>query len=88
MLEKKVFKTSNGVNIKLTGDVKKDQVQSMLDSCVSDKECACECDCDSIVMEKIEDKIVSGENGKVIISLVGKDIEVQEIQNALKGCDF
>ncbi len=39
-------------------------------------------------MEKIEDKLVSGKNGDVTISLVGKDIEVTEIQNALEGCNL
>jgi hypothetical protein len=85
MLEKKVLKTDNGVNIKFTGDIKKNDVQNMIDSCGGGD---CGCDCDPAMMEKIEDKLVSGKNGDVTISLVGKDIEVTEIQNALEGCNL
>lgn len=85
MLEKKVLKTDNGVNINLTGNIKKDDVQNMLNSCEGEE---CSCSCNPEMLEKIEDKMVSGKNGKVTISLVGKEIEVSDIEKALEGCNL
>lgn len=84
MIQKNVFKTQDGVNIKFTGSVEKKNVVSMIESCSAGE---CDCDCDPEMFKRIEDMSVSGEDGDVTIGLKG-DISADEISHAVENCDI
>jgi len=80
---KKVEKTNLGVNVRFTGNVKKEDIKSMVESCKSGE---CGCSCDSATFEKIESMEVAGDDGDVTISLNGKELSKEEIESAVEGC--
>jgi len=78
-MEKKVFKTGNGVKINFLGEVQKQNIVTMVENCSTGK---CECMSDATKV-KIKDMKVSGTDGDVALNLEG-DISVEEIQAALE----
>ena len=77
-MEKKVFKTGNGVKINFTGGVVKQNIVTMVENCATGQ---CECMSDD-TKAKIKDMKVSGEDGDVALNLEG-DVSIEEIQTAL-----
>jgi hypothetical protein len=78
-MQKKVFKTNNGVKINFLGAVEKQNIVSMVENCATGQ---CECMSDT-TKAKIQDMQVSGEDGDVALKLDG-DVSVEEIQAALE----
>ena len=78
IMNKSVFKTTQGVKIDFTGAVKKEQIVQMVENCSTG---ACEC-MSSETKEKIKDMSVSGEDGAVELNLIG-DMSKEDIENAL-----
>ena len=78
-MEKKVFKTGDGVKINFMGQVQKQNIVTMVQNCSTGQ---CECMSDD-TKAKIKDMKVSGEDGDVALNLEG-DISVEEIQEALE----
>jgi len=77
-MNKNVFKTGEGVKISFTGKVEKKNIITMVENCATG---ACECMSDE-TKAKIIDMKVSGEDGKVNLSLTG-NISKKEIEVAL-----
>ncbi len=77
-MKKNVFSTNNGVNIKFSGEVKKQNIVTMVQNCSTGK---CECMSDA-TKAKIKDMKVDGVDGDVSLKLSG-DISTQEIEEAL-----
>jgi len=77
-MEKKVFKTGNGVKINFLGGVQKQNIVTMVENCATGQ---CECMSDD-TKAKIKDMKVSGSDGDVALELEG-DVSVAEIQAAL-----
>jgi len=77
-MQKNVFSTSNGVNIKFSGEVKKQNIVTMIQNCSSGQ---CECMSDA-TKAKIKDMKVDGVDGDVSLELSG-NISTQEIEKAL-----
>ena len=77
-MEKKVFKTGNGVKINFLGGVQKQNIVTMAENCATGQ---CECMSDD-TKAKIKDMKVSGSDGDVALELEG-DVSVAEIQAAL-----
>jgi len=77
-MKKQVNATGFGVNIAFSGDVKKQNIVTMVQNCSTGK---CECMSDD-TKQKIQNMQVSGEDGEVKLSLEG-DITTQEIEDAL-----
>ena len=78
-MEKRVFKTGEGVKINFLGEVQKKNIVTMVENCSTGQ---CECMSDD-TKAKIKDMQVSGEDGDVKLDLTG-DVSVQEIQEALE----
>ncbi|WP_297486250.1 hypothetical protein [Sulfurimonas sp.] len=77
-MKKEVSKTNDGVKINFLGEVKKDNIVTMVQNCSTGK---CECMSDD-TKAKIKDMKVHGEDGDVNLSLEG-DVSVDEIHAAL-----
>ena len=77
-MEKNVFKTAEGVGIKFTGGVEKQQIVKMVENCSTG---ACECMSDA-TKNKIADMQVEGKDGEVELKLSG-DLSKKEIEEAL-----
>ncbi len=77
-MKKNVFSTNNGVNIKFSGEVKKQNIVTMVQNCSTGQ---CECMSDA-TKAKIKDMKVDGVDGDVSLKLSG-DISTQEIEEAL-----
>lgn len=77
-MDKKVVETENGVHIFFTGEVKKQNIVSMVQNCASGQ---CECMNDE-TKQKITDMQVTGEDGDVNLGLSG-EISKEEIEAAL-----
>ena len=77
-MKKNVFSTNNGVNIKFSGEVKKQNIVTMVQNCSTGQ---CECMSDD-TKAKIKDMKVDGVDGDVSLKLSG-DISTQEIEEAL-----
>ena len=77
-MEKKVFKTTEGVKINFLGAVEKQNIVTMVQNCATGQ---CECMSDA-TKEKIKDMRVEGSDGNVELNLEG-DVSVQEIEEAL-----
>ena len=77
-MDKKVNTTGFGVNISFSGNVKKQNIVTMVENCSTGK---CECMSDE-TKKKIEGMEVSGEDGNVELNLKG-DITQKEIEEAL-----
>ncbi len=77
-IEKIVTKSADGVSVKLTGFVTKEQVEAMVGNCKSG---GCECMSDT-TKGKIEDIQISGKDGEVTLAISG-NIGKEEIQEAL-----
>jgi len=77
-MDKKVNATGFGVNISFSGNVKKQNIVTMVENCSTGK---CECMSDE-TKKKIEGMEVSGEDGNVELNLKG-DITQKEIEEAL-----
>jgi len=77
-MEKRVFKTEDGVKINFMGATQKQNIVTMVQNCSTG---ACECMSDA-TKAKIKDMKVSGSDGDVKLDLKG-DISVEEIQTAL-----
>ena len=78
-MNKFVNVTEGGVKISFTGEVKKQNIVTMVENCSTG---ACECMSDETKM-KIKDMQVSGADGDVSLDLTG-DISKEEIQEALQ----
>ena len=78
-MNKFVNKVDSGVKISFTGEVKKQNIVTMVENCATGK---CECMSDD-TKAKIKDMKVTGEDGDVALDLAG-DVSVEEIQEALK----
>ena len=78
-MEKKVFKTGEGVKINFLGKVEKQNIVTMVENCSTGQ---CECMSDD-TKAKIKDMKVTGKDGDVALDLAG-DVSVEEIQEALK----
>jgi len=77
-MNKKVNATGFGVNISFSGEVKKQNIVTMVENCSTG---ACECMSDE-TKAKIENMEVSGKDGEVELALSG-DISKEEIEAAL-----
>jgi len=77
-MKKNVFSTNNGVNIKFSGEVKKQNIVTMVQNCSTGQ---CECMSDA-TKAKIKNMKVDGVDGDVSLELSG-DISTQEIEEAL-----
>ena len=77
-MQKKVFKTSEGVKINFQGAVEKMQIVKMVENCATGQ---CECMSDE-TKKKISDMQVEGKDGDVRLNLTG-DISKEEIEAAL-----
>ncbi len=78
MIKKEVKKTQAGVSIDFSGAIAKDTVFTMVQNCATGK---CECMSDE-TKKKVEDMVVSGEDGAVTLELKGK-VSEEEIKEAL-----
>lgn len=79
-MNKFVNKMDNGVKISFTGEVKKQNIVTMVENCSTGK---CECMSDE-TKKKIEGMSVSGKDGEVELELSG-DISKEEIEQALSN---
>jgi len=77
-MNRSVNLTNNGVKISFSGEVKKQNIVTMVDNCSTGK---CECMSDE-TKKKIESMEVSGKDGDVELQLSG-DISKEEIEKAL-----
>jgi ABC-type transporter Mla MlaB component len=77
-MQKEISKTQNGVKISFTGEVKKNDIVTMVQNCQSGQ---CECMSDT-TKQKIKDMHVSGADGSVALDLSG-DISQEEIKAAM-----
>ena len=77
-MNKNVNVIPNGVNISFSGDVKKQNIVTMVENCQTG---SCECMSDE-TKKKIEGMEVSGKDGEVSLALSG-DISTEEIELAL-----
>ncbi len=77
-MNKNVNATGFGVNISFTGEVKKQNIVTMVQNCSTG---ACECMSDE-TKAKITNMEVSGKDGDVALALSG-DISTEEIEAAL-----
>ena len=77
-MQKSVKATGFGVNISFKGEVKKQNIVSMVENCSTG---ACECMSDE-TKAKITNMQVSGDDGSVELSLSG-DLSKEEIEAAL-----
>ena len=77
-IKKDVNRTSIGVNISFSGEIKKQNIEQMVQNCSTG---ACECMSDT-TKKKIENMEVNGKDGDVELSLTG-DITKEEIEEAL-----
>ena len=78
-MEKNVNKITNGVKISFTGEVKKQNIVTMVENCSSGK---CECMSDE-TKQKVKNMQVLGDDGDVQLELTG-EISKEEIEDALK----
>jgi len=77
-MNKDVFKTNEGVKISFTGEVEKQNIIKMVESCSTGQ---CECITDA-TKKKITNMEVSGKDGDVSLDLSG-DVSKEEIEAAL-----
>ncbi len=77
-MNKKVNLMANGVNISFSGNVKKQNIVTMVENCQTGQ---CECMSDE-TKKKIEGMEVTGKDGEVSLALSG-DISKEEIESAL-----
>ena len=77
-MKKNVNVIPNGVNISFSGNVKKQNIVTMVENCQTG---ACECMSDE-TKKKIEGMEVTGQDGEVSLALSG-DISKEEIEVAL-----
>ncbi len=77
-MNKKVNLMANGVNISFSGNVKKQNIVTMVENCQIGQ---CECMSDE-TKKKIEGMEVTGKDGEVSLALSG-DISKEEIEAAL-----
>jgi len=77
-MNKNVFKTNEGVKIKFTGVVEKQQIVKMVENCATGQ---CECMSDA-TKKKISNMQVEGKDGNVELQLTG-DVAKEEIEKAL-----
>jgi len=77
-MNKFVNKIDTGVKISFSGEVKKQNIVTMVENCSTGK---CECMSDD-TKAKIKDMQVSGQDGDVKLELQG-DISIQEIEEAI-----
>ena len=77
-MKKDVSKTKNGVKINFLGEVKKEQIVTIVQNCSTGK---CECMSDE-TKSKVKDMQVSGKDGDIRLDLKG-NISVKEIEEAL-----
>jgi len=77
-VKKEVSNSDEGVDIKFSGFVTKEKIETMVNNCKSGQ---CECMSDT-TKAKITDMHVSGENGNVKLALSG-DISEDDIKEAL-----
>lgn len=77
-MQKTVNSLKDGVDISFTGEVKKENIVTMVQNCQTGK---CECMSDE-TKKKIKNMEVSGEDGDVNLTLSG-EIKKEEIEAAL-----
>ncbi len=77
-MQKNVNTTGFGVNISFSGEVKKQNIVTMVQNCSTGK---CECMSDN-TKAKIKNMEVTGDDGEVELALTG-DISKEEIEAAL-----
>ena len=77
-MNKNVNKTDSGVKISFTGEVKKQNIVTMVENCSTGQ---CECMSDE-TKKKVQNMQVSGEDGNVELDLTG-DLSKEEIESAL-----
>ncbi len=77
-MNKKVNLMANGVNISFSGNVKKQNIVTMVENCQTGQ---CECMSDA-TKKKIEGMEVTGKDGEVSLALSG-NISKEEIEVAL-----
>lgn len=80
---KRVEQVDAGVKIQMFGEVKKQDIEKMVEECRSGQ---CSCSCDPSLMAKIEQIDVSGKDGKVEMSLKGKELSKESIEVAINEC--
>lgn len=77
-MDKQVNSTTSGVNISFTGEVKKQNIVSMVQNCSTGQ-----CDCmDDDTKQKIKNMEVTGSDGDVKLDLTG-EVSKEEIELAL-----
>lgn len=80
---KTVRKIDTGVKVRMFGEVKKQEIEAMVDEC---KNGQCRCNCDPAIMEKIEQIDVAGSDGDVAINLTGQQLDAEAIAKAVNEC--
>ncbi len=78
-MKRNVNTTNNGVKISFTGEVKKQNIVTMVENCATGQ---CECMSDD-TKKKIQNMEVSGEDGNVELNLTG-NLSKEEIEQALE----
>ena len=77
-MNKNINATTSGIKISFTGEVKKQNIVSMVENCSTGK---CDCMSDD-TKQKIKNMEVSGEDGDVSLELTG-EISKEEIEAAM-----
>ncbi len=78
-MKKNVNTTNSGVKILFTGEVKKQNIVTMVENCATGQ---CECMSDD-TKKKIQNMEVSGKDGNVELNLTG-NLSKEEIEQALE----
>ena len=85
MIKTNLAKTKNGVNINFRGDLKKESVETMVQSC---QDGSCGCDCAPETISQIGKIDVSGSDGDVTVTLHSDTLDIENVEEAVKGCDI
>jgi hypothetical protein len=78
----KITNTDEGVAIEVTGDVKKDNVEQLTQSCSEGV-----CDCSPEMLEQISAIETSGKDGAMKISLKSDTLNADDVTSCMSGCD-
>lgn len=86
MIQKEITQTTDGVDIRLSGDIAKAKLEEMASNCNSGGSCSCECNSD--LKDHIKHVDVLGEDGDVILSLKGETLDASKVETAMAECDM
>jgi hypothetical protein len=78
----KITNTDEGVAIEVTGDVKKDNVEQLTQSCSEGV-----CDCSPEMLEQISSINTFGQDGNMTILLKSDTLNANEVSSCMSECD-